>query len=312
MDVTVVIPTRDRLPLLRRTLASVLRQRCSLEVVVVDEASSDGTAAWLAAHPDARVRTIRHSSPLGVARARNDGIDAARGEWLAFLDDDDLWAPSKLGSQLDALARDPRAEWSVGGAVSVDEQFRLLRFDDAPPSGRIGPEMLKSNCIPGGASGVMARAELVRRVGGFDTGLSTCADWDLWIRLAFAAPIASVHRPLVAYLVHRRAMTVNVARNARETKQISDKYRVERERYGVQVDEAEHALWRARILERAGRRRAAWYYLRHAWLCRAPSASVRAAAALWAPSAMADRRDAEKAGGIPPAWRHEVAQWLPS
>src|ERR1044071_7041476 len=100
--VSVVIPTRDRAHLLQRTLASVLKQSIdSLEVIVVDDASNDAAStAAAAAHP--RVRLLRNPEPSGVSVARNRGIAAARGDWIAFCDDDDLWAPSKLQQQLSA------------------------------------------------------------------------------------------------------------------------------------------------------------------------------------------------------------------
>jgi glycosyltransferase involved in cell wall biosynthesis len=103
VDVSVVLPTRNRRALLAATLRTVFRQRdVSLEVIVVDEGSTDDTPAMLAALPDARVRVLRHETPRGVSVARNHGATEARGEWLAFLDDDDLWAPDKLSRQVQA------------------------------------------------------------------------------------------------------------------------------------------------------------------------------------------------------------------
>src|SRR2546421_12955356 len=100
-EATVIIPTRDRWPLLAVTLCGALAQEgVTLEVIVVDDGSVDQTPRRLAEVIDERVRVIRHPSSRGVAAARNSAIAAARGEWLAFLDDDDLWAPHKLRIQL--------------------------------------------------------------------------------------------------------------------------------------------------------------------------------------------------------------------
>src|SRR4029453_7953121 len=102
MDVSVVVPTRNRSALLARTLQSVLRQQdVEFEVIVVDEASTDETPAVLSALGNQRVRVIRHDSPRGLSAARNNGAAGASGEWLAFIDDDDLWAPDRLARQLD-------------------------------------------------------------------------------------------------------------------------------------------------------------------------------------------------------------------
>lgn len=103
MDVSIVIPTRNRAVFLSHALKSALRQRdVTFEVIVVDEASTDQTPTLLAAVDDRRVRVIRHDVVRGLPAARNHGADAARGDWLAFLDDDDLWAPDKLLRQLEA------------------------------------------------------------------------------------------------------------------------------------------------------------------------------------------------------------------
>jgi glycosyltransferase involved in cell wall biosynthesis len=94
VDVTVVIPTRNRARLLAEALRSALSQvDVALEVQIVDDASTDETAALLDTFPDQRVKTIRLVSARGVAAARNLAAAEATGEWLAFLDDDDLWAP---------------------------------------------------------------------------------------------------------------------------------------------------------------------------------------------------------------------------
>jgi glycosyltransferase involved in cell wall biosynthesis len=100
-DVTVVIPTHNRKELLDRTLRSVLAQEdVDLSVVVVDDGSADGTEAFVQALADPRVSVVRHPEARGVSAARNTGIARATTTWLAFVDDDDLWAPTKLRAQL--------------------------------------------------------------------------------------------------------------------------------------------------------------------------------------------------------------------
>ena len=100
-QVSVAMPTRNRWPMLEQALRSALGQEAvELEVIVVDEASSDGTPERLDRIGDERVSFLRHDTPRGPAAARNAAIERARGEWIAFLDDDDLWAPGKLRTQL--------------------------------------------------------------------------------------------------------------------------------------------------------------------------------------------------------------------
>ena len=105
--VSVIIPTHDRCERLRLALRSALAQRgVDVEVIVVDDGSSDGTRAFVEGLKDPRVRLVHNEVAMGESGARNRGISEAGRAWVAFLDDDDLWAPDKLASQLDALQDD--------------------------------------------------------------------------------------------------------------------------------------------------------------------------------------------------------------
>src|SRR4030095_3987508 len=155
MDVSVIVPTRNRSALLAITLCSVLRQRdVDLEVIVVDDASTDDTPAALARLTDSRIRVIRHDSCRGVSAARNHGISEARAEWIAFLDDDDLWAPDKLALQLRA-ARERGATWVYVGQVNINMLYEVI--GGAPPLApdAVLKQLPQSDVVPGGCSGVM-------------------------------------------------------------------------------------------------------------------------------------------------------------
>ena len=197
-EVTVVVPTRNRRDMVRATLRSI-REQASIPVcvVVVDEASTDGTVEWLERLGDDDVRIVRHSEPRGVAAARNSGLDVVETRWVAFCDDDDLWAPDKLSAQLDALETS-EARWCCGGSVMVDADLAIVDHQRAI-NGDVVDALLSMNIVPGGGSGVVAEAAFVREVGGFDESLRNNEDWDLWIRLAQRSPIVGVDRPLVAY-----------------------------------------------------------------------------------------------------------------
>jgi peptidoglycan/xylan/chitin deacetylase (PgdA/CDA1 family) len=203
--VSVVIPTRDRWPLLATTLASALGQDgVPLEVVVVDDGSA--TAAPVASpFDDPRVRIVRNDRSLGVAGARNRGIEAARGEWIAFLDDDDVWAPAKLRRQLDAAAA-ARASFAYAGVILVTADRGLVTIADPPAPDRLPQLLAAYNAIPAGASNVVVATGLAREVGGFDPSFGHLADWDLWVRLAAAAPAAACDEPLVGYRLHPQSM----------------------------------------------------------------------------------------------------------
>ena len=202
--VSVVLPTFERWPLLLRALTSVLDQTdVDLEVLVIDDCSSDGTPARLGAIADPRLRVLRQETNQGVARARNRAIEVAQGEWVAFLDDDDFWAPTCLREHLRAIA-EAGASWGYGAAISVGPTGARRVMMPAPPDA-LEDGLLELNVV-GPPSTATVRLDLLREVGGFDEHLSVIADWDLWVRLSRRAPAALCEAPLVAYWEHAAAM----------------------------------------------------------------------------------------------------------
>jgi glycosyltransferase involved in cell wall biosynthesis len=207
--VSVIIPTHERRELLLRTLHSVVRQQnCSFEVLVVDDGSTDGTAEAVRSLADSRVRVLRNERPVRVAAARNLGVQAAIGSWIALLDDDDLWSPEKLTRQRTA-AEETGRQWVYAGAVEIDATGVLLGGDPPPPPQELIRRLIDKNGMPAGSSNVMLRAGLFREVGGFDVQLRHLADWDLWLRLARSGPPAYVSDPLVAYRIHDGQATLD-------------------------------------------------------------------------------------------------------
>jgi glycosyltransferase involved in cell wall biosynthesis len=244
-EVTVVIPTRNRWPLLEVAMRSVLAQEdVELELVVVDDGSTDETLCRLDVHADSRLRIIRHESAEGVARARNDGIAAARTPWVAFLDDDDAWAPTKVRRQLDALARGGR--FSYTGVVRVDDDFRVTAVQRAARPETVRRDLSRQNVIDGPSSLMVATA-LLRELGGFDEHFSILADWELYLRLAATAKPAAVDEPLVAYQLHAANMHVTRAREL-----LAELERLKRKHPDLHVDDIWYLHWVAVALRRSG------------------------------------------------------------
>jgi len=278
-EVSVVIPTRNRWPFLSHTLASALAQESvSLEVVVVDDGSDDQTPERLPAVGDPRVRVFRHERGLGVARARNKGIEEARGAWIAFLDDDDTWAPAKLRTQLAALRRE-RAVFAYASAVHIDEAGNVVAVEIAPEPDALVPQLLTSeNPMPAGCSNVVAARDVLRRLGGFDERLFHLADWDLWLRLTASGTGVACPEVLVAYLKHAGNMLTVADRDIfDEFAYLSAKHRAAGADRGLRFDGVALSRWVAAGHRRAGRRRdAARAYLRGALAFRSPGNAVRA------------------------------------
>jgi glycosyltransferase involved in cell wall biosynthesis len=208
-EVTVVIPTWNGWDLLPTTITSALEQEdVEIEVVVVDDGSTDGTASGLAewSESEPRLTVCRNEPSLGVGGARNRGIAEARGEWLAFLDHDDLWAPRKLREQLDQVRR-ARADFVYSAAVLIDASYRVIRLAPPLPMQELRGELAVRNCLPAGQSNVLARTSLVRELGGFDAQLKMHPDWEMWIRLAWAGEGVTCDEIHVAYRIHAETMT---------------------------------------------------------------------------------------------------------
>jgi glycosyltransferase involved in cell wall biosynthesis len=154
---------------------------------------------------------------------RNHGASEAAGDWLAFCDDDDLWAPHKLASQLAAAAVTGRT-WAYAGAVNIDSAL-AVRSGAAPPTPEQLVERLPTwNTMPGGSSNAIVRADVFWQVGGWDGRLVNLADWDLWIRLARCGLPASVSEPLVGYRIHPGKASSNRSLILKEARLLTRRY----------------------------------------------------------------------------------------
>lgn len=201
--VSVVIPAYNAALWIAETLESVLAQTFQdFEVIVVDDGSTDDTAAVVARF--ARVRCIRTPNG-GQASARNVGIRAAQGEYVAFVDADDLWSPDKLWLQTDLLQQSGLA-WAYSDAYAFDDTTRRTLFTFSKIrrqySGGVLEQLFLADFIPMPTPIVNRR--VFDQVGYFEESdaLRYAEDWDMWLRIAACFPIGLVSRPLAQYRVH--------------------------------------------------------------------------------------------------------------
>jgi len=256
-SVSIVIPTFERWDMLRATLAGALAQEdVDVDVLVVNDGSSE-PPAWIADAGEGRVRVVAPDGHRGVGHARNAGIAAAEGEWIALLDDDDLWSPQKLAAQVDAADR-AGAAWSYTAGVYVDEE--LVPFQDlpAPPADGLLGVLFRHQVIPGAASNLLVRSGLLRELGGFDDELHQLADWDLCLRLAASGQPAPVHDVLLAYVQHGSSMLVTSSDSVLgEYDRLRAKHAAQARALGFAFDPESMAFWAVGRLEKAGHRRRA-------------------------------------------------------
>jgi glycosyltransferase involved in cell wall biosynthesis len=261
--VSVVVPTKNRWPLLQTAVRTVLGQSTrDLELLVVDDGSTDETPQRVAALDDPRLVVLRHERSQGVSRARNEAIERARGTWVAFLDDDDFWARDKLELQLEAAGAQG-ADFISTAALRVRADGRVVSVLRAPRADDLERGLLRKNVV-GGPSTVLVATDAVRRVGGFDERLSVCADWELWLRLARVCRVAVRPEPLAAILQHGENMqVVDIDRALAELRYMVVRHGNRFDELGAAFGGPELSAWIAHNLRRDGQRlRAAGVFVR--------------------------------------------------
>ena len=213
--ISVVIPTYNYALYLPEAIDSVLAQTYApLEIIVVDDGSTDDTPRVLAAYGD-KVRVIRQDNQ-GVAAARNAGLAAARGEYVALLDSDDVWLPRKLELQMARFESDPSLGFVHCGAETFDGERTLgLLVDGMEGWVRDAILCLDRAVIPVPGSGTLFSKRVLDEVGGFDVRLPPSDDWDLCYRIATRYPIGFVRDVLVRYRMHGAGMHLDIPKMER-------------------------------------------------------------------------------------------------
>jgi len=184
--ISVVIPAYNAERTILETIASVQQQSFSdFELIVINDGSTDRTLELLHSINDERLRILSYENG-GVSVARNRGISQASGEFISFIDADDLWSPDKLESQLATLQQHPEAGVAYSWTYFMEEKEGTRSFHPCDPiffEGNVYTDLLVKNFIPNG-SNVLIRKQAVESVGEFDPKRTGWEDWDYWIRLA--------------------------------------------------------------------------------------------------------------------------------
>ncbi|BAZ10229.1 putative glycosyl transferase [Calothrix sp. NIES-4071] len=207
--VSVIIPAYNAMRYLPQTLDSVLQQTFTdFEVVIVNDGSSDNIAEWAPQLKDSRVRLITQANQ-GVSAARNKGIANSTGEYIAFLDADDLWAPEYLEKQFNYLDKHPHVGVVYTWTKLIDEFGKPInRIFASHAEGMIWKKLLNDDVISTGSS-AMVRRLCIDDIGGFDTQLAHAEDLDFWLRIAKKYEFAVIKEPLSSYRQHPGSVTKN-------------------------------------------------------------------------------------------------------
>ena len=193
--VSVLIPAYNAMAYLPETLDNVLKQTFKdFEVLIINDGSSDNIVEWASTITDPRVKLISQANQ-GVSIARNTAVMNARGEYVAFVDADDLWKPTKLEQQIHCLDDNPE--------VALVHTWMLLIDEEGKSTGRVMKSTLEGDALQKiiernsiACSSVMIRRSCFENVGIFDCNLKSIEDWDMWIRIALHYPLALIKEPL--------------------------------------------------------------------------------------------------------------------
>lgn len=193
--ISVIVPTFNRWPVLRRAIESVLTQRfLDFELIVVDDGSTDGTSEELE-KSDLPLRLFV-TQRKGVAAARNFGVSRSCGHYIAFLDSDDTWLPRKLEMQAAFMIRHPDVKICQTDEIWIRNGVRVnAKAVHRKPSGDIYPRCLELCLVS--PSAVMMTRELFESFGGFDESFPVCEDYELWLRIGAKFPVPLIPDPMV-------------------------------------------------------------------------------------------------------------------
>ncbi|MCL1471489.1 glycosyltransferase [Argonema antarcticum] len=218
--ISVVIPVYNGEKTVRETSESVLSQTFKdFELIVINDGSTDKTIEIISRIQDERLKVFSYPN-AGLAASRNRGISLAKGEYISFIDADDMWTPDKLEGQLKALQENPQAAVAYSWSDCIDESSKNFRSGTYLTfNGDVYENLLLTNFVDNG-SNALIRKEVFSEVGGFDESLKSGEDWDMWLRLAAKYHFVAVSKPQILYRITASSMSANLVRMEAETMQV--------------------------------------------------------------------------------------------
>ncbi len=222
--ISVIIPAFNSEKTIKETINSVLNQTWkNLELIVINDGCQDSTLDIVTSIKDPRLKVFSYTN-AGVAVSRNRGFAQAQGEFVSFLDADDLWTVNKLESQLKALQENPQVGVAYSWTDHIDENSQFLRGGSHYNiSGDVYAELLKSNFLANG-SNVLIRTQSLIEVGEFNQSFTPAEDWDMYLRLATRYHFVAVPIVQILYRITTTSASGNVFKMEKVSLQIIEYY----------------------------------------------------------------------------------------
>ncbi|MEH2061528.1 MAG: glycosyltransferase [Nostoc sp.] len=210
--ISVIIPAYNCEKTINQTIKSVLNQTFTdLELIVINDGSQDSTLEVTTQIQDSRIQVFSYANAGGNV-SRNRGLHRAVGEFVSFLDADDLWTPDKLQSQLKALQENATAKvaYSWTDYIDTNGQF-VVSGKRINVNGNVYEKLLLNNFLENGSNPLICRKALIT-LGGFDESLSAAQDWDMWLRLASKFDFICVPSVQILYRISANSVSSNLVR----------------------------------------------------------------------------------------------------
>lgn len=230
--VSVIIPAYNSEKTIKETIESVLKQSfTNFELIIINDGSRDSTIEVIAEIQDSRIKVFSYPNAGGNV-SRNRGLHLAVGEFVSFLDADDLWTPDKLQSQLKALQENvtTKVAYSWTDYISANSEF-LLSGKRVNLNGNVYESLLINNFLENGSNPLICRKSLIK-LGGFDESLSAAQDWDMWLRLASKFDFICVPSVQILYRISANSVSSNLVRQEKSCLQVLEKAYKERPSLG--------------------------------------------------------------------------------
>lgn len=208
--ISVIIPVYNGEKTISETIKSVLNQTFSdFELIIINDGSQDKTLEIVERIKDPRLKVFSYPNG-GLSASRNRGINHASGDYISFIDADDLWTPDKLEAQFRALQEKPNAKVAYSWTNYIDESNRFCRRGSyITVTGNVHAKLLLVNFLENGSNALICRQAL-SEVGSFEESLFASEDWDMWLRLAARYDFVCIPSPQILYRVSANSMSTNV------------------------------------------------------------------------------------------------------